>query len=202
MEKTIVIATHNPGKAKEFKEMFQALGYTIKTLKDFPEIGEIPETGTTFLENAQIKARTVAEALSGAVLADDSGLCVDVLDGAPGVYSARYAGEPADDEKNKAKLLKELTGVPKKQRTAHFMCTLVLMKPGETPVNVTGKLSGMILQAPRGTSGFGYDPLFYVPRLDKSLAELSPEKKNEISHRGHAIAKLRQNLPDWLTKKD
>lgn len=198
MKKTIIIATNNEGKAAEFKEIFNQHGYEVKTLRDFPEIPEIPETGSTFSENALQKANEISRRLNTIVLADDSGLEVDALDGRPGIYSARYAGEHGNDEKNNGKLLKELKDVPEEKRTANFHCTLVLVGPEREPLFVEGEISGSILTEPQGTNGFGYDPLFYIPKLDRSMAELTSEEKNELSHRGIAIKKLEKYLPEWL----
>lgn len=196
--KTIIIATKNKGKAKEFQEIFKKYGYDIKTLLDYPEIGDVPETGETFKENALQKATTISEQLDTIVLADDSGLEVDVLDGAPGIYSARYAGEHGNDYKNNEKLLHDLNDVPKEKRHANFHCSLALVGPGKKNLTVEGNVHGYILNEPRGENGFGYDPLFYVPEEDKSMAELSAEKKNEISHRAKAIQALESQLESWL----
>ena len=198
MKKTIIIATNNEGKAAEFKEIFNQHGYEVKTLRDFPEIPEIPETGSTFSENALQKANEISRRLNTIVLADDSGLEVDALDGRPGIYSARYADEHGNDGKNNEKLLKELKNVPEEKRTANFHCTLVLVGPEREPLFVEGEISGSILTEPQGTNGFGYDPLFYIPKLDRSMAELTSEEKNELSHRGIAIKKLEKYLPEWL----
>lgn len=198
MEKTIIIATQNEGKAKEFKEIFNNLGYDIKTLLDFPEIGDIPETGSSFLENALQKATAISNKFHAIVLADDSGLEVDALDGAPGIYSARYAGEHGNDEKNNGKLLKELKYVPYEDRTARFHCSLVLVGPSRDSLAVKGEVEGIILNEARGTNGFGYDPLFYIPEMKKSMGELTSEEKNSISHRAIAIKELEKHLADWL----
>lgn len=198
MEKTIIIATQNEGKAKEFKEIFNNLGYGIKTLLDFPEIGDIPETGSSFLENALQKATAISNEFHAIVLADDSGLEVDALDGAPGIYSARYAGEHGNDEKNNEKLLKELKDVPYENRTARFHCSLVLVGPSRDSLAVKGEVEGVILNEARGTNGFGYDPLFYIPEKEKSMGELTSEEKNSISHRAIAIKELEKDLADWL----
>lgn len=198
MEKTIIIATQNEGKAKEFKEIFNNLGYGIKTLLDFPEIGDIPETGSSFLENALQKATAISNEFHAIVLADDSGLEVDALDGAPGIYSARYAGEHGNDEKNNEKLLKELKDVPYENRTARFHCSLVLVGPSRDSLAVKGEVEGVILNEARGTNGFGYDPLFYIPEKEKSMGELTSEEKNSISHRAMAIKELEKDLADWL----
>ena len=196
--KTIIIATNNVGKAKEFKSLFAEFGYEIKTLHDFPEIGDVEETGNTFYANALQKATFISRTLDTIVLADDSGLEVDALDGAPGIYSARFAGEHGNDQKNNEKLLEELKDTPVEERTANFHCSLVLVGPQKEPLHVVGTVDGFILQKPQGDNGFGYDPLFFVPTLDKSMAELTSDQKNEISHRAKAIVKLRDHLNEWL----
>lgn len=196
--KTIIIATNNKGKAKEFKSLFAEYGYKIKTLHDFPEIRDVEETGNTFYANALQKATFISQALDTTVLADDSGLEVDALDGAPGIYSARFAGEHGNDQKNNEKLLEELKNTPEEERTANFHCSLVLVRPDKEPLHVVGTVDGLILQEPKGDNGFGYDPLFFVPELDKSMAELTSDQKNAISHRAQAIIKLRDHLDEWL----
>jgi len=198
MNKTIIIATHNKGKAKEFKSLFKEYGYGVKTLHDYPEIGEVPETGDTFEENALQKASAISEELDTIVLADDSGLEVTALNGKPGIYSARFAGEHGNDQKNNEKLLKELENVKEENRTANFHCSLALVGPGKEPLFVEGNIEGRILFGPQGENGFGYDPLFYIPSLKKSMAELSNEEKNQISHRAKAIENLRDHLGKWL----
>lgn len=190
--KEIIVATKNKGKTKEFAEMFQPLGFTVKTLLDFPDAPDIEETGETFAENAVLKAKGISEYFNKIVIADDSGLCVDALDGKPGVYSARYAGEGKDDEANLQKVLQELKGVPYEERTAHFHCTLALVIPGKEPVIVEGKVEGYIIDEKRGENGFGYDPIFYVPEYGKTTAEMSSDEKNKISHRGRALEKLNE----------
>ncbi len=199
---TLLIATRNAGKTKEFREAFGALGIEVKDLRDIEGIPDIEETGETFADNAFIKAKVVADIASLPVLADDSGLCVDALGGAPGVYSARYSGEGATDAKNNAKLLAELaavgakadtggSGSPEALSAARFVCALALYDPAdESLVQVEGTVEGFILREPRGADGFGYDPLFWVPSHDRSMAELSVSEKNAISHRGNAIVKL------------
>ena len=198
MNKTIIIATHNKGKAKEFKSLFKEYGYAIKTLHDYPEIDEVPETGDTFDENALQKASAISEELGTIVLADDSGLEVDALNGQPGIYSARYSGEHGNDQKNNEKLLKELENIKEEDRTANFHCSLALVGPGKEPLFVEGNIEGRILFEPQGENGFGYDPLFYIPTLKRSMAELSNEEKNKISHRAKAIENLRDHLDEWL----
>lgn len=197
-DKTIMIATGNMGKAKEFEKMFAKAGYQIKTMKDFPELPEVQETGQTFEENARLKAETIANILQCPVLADDSGLTVDALGGMPGIYSARFAGEQKSDASNNAKLLHELTDVADENRTAQFHCTLVFAAPQKESLVVDGIWNGRIARIPRGENGFGYDPLFIVDGLEKTSAELTPEEKNEISHRGQAMKKLDGLWQAWL----
>jgi XTP/dITP diphosphohydrolase len=199
---TIVLATRNQGKTKEFREAFQRLGVHIKDLHEFEGIPPIEESGETFVENAYLKAKIVAEAVSLLVLADDSGLCVDALDGAPGVYSARYAGEEAKDADNNAKLLRELrlkgetvrssrSSDPELLSSARFVCSLVLYDPEDgSQLQAEGSVEGFILSETRGADGFGYDPLFWIPSYNRSMAELTVEEKNKISHRGQALNRL------------
>ncbi|MEG2708097.1 MAG: RdgB/HAM1 family non-canonical purine NTP pyrophosphatase, partial [Vagococcus sp.] len=158
---------------KEFESMFKEQGYKIKTLLDYPDVPDVEETGKTFEENARLKAETIAKAFNTIVLADDSGLKVDALNGQPGVYSARYAGEMKSDAANNAKLLHELYGVPKEKRGAQFYCTLVLAAPGKESLVVVGELEGEIGSIPKGDNGFGYDPLFVMPERNQTMAELS-----------------------------
>ncbi|MET3290471.1 XTP/dITP diphosphatase [Brevibacillus fluminis] len=191
-EKKVVLATRNQGKVKEFNKMFAELGYTAVSLADFPDAPDVVEDGDTFEANAVKKAVETASFLGCAVLADDSGLEVDALNGAPGVYSARYAGEHGNDEANWRKLLAELEGVPDEKRTARFRCTLAYVAPGEAPVIATGTCEGMIAHEPKGTNGFGYDPVFYLPERGCMMAEIDPATKNQISHRAAAMHKLMQ----------
>lgn len=197
-EKTIVIATRNPGKAKEFAALFAEEGYQTKTLLDYPDLPDVEETGTTFEENARLKAETIAQILQQPVLADDSGLAVDALNGMPGIFSARFAGERKSDAANNAKLLHELTDVPDEKRTAHFHCTLVFAAPQKDSLVVEADWDGRIGRIPKGENGFGYDPLFIVPGFEKSSAELTSEEKNEISHRGMAVKELEKVWKKWL----
>lgn len=159
-------------------------------------IGSVPETGLTFVENAIIKARHASSESGLAALADDSGIEVDYLRGAPGIYSARYSGDDATDAANNEKLLRELEGVPAPQRTARFQCVIVFLRHAldPTPIIASGTWAGTVLTAPRGESGFGYDPLFYVPALGQTVAELAPEEKTHRSHRGQALARLCEAL--------
>ncbi|MDT2400400.1 ribonuclease PH [Enterococcus avium] len=197
-KKTIVIATRNPGKAKEFAALFAKEGYQIKTLLDYPDLPDVEETGTTFEENARLKAETIGQLLQQPVLADDSGLVVDALNGMPGIFSARFAGERKSDAANNAKLLHELTNVPDEQRTAHFHCTLVFAAPQKESLVVEADWDGRIARIPQGDNGFGYDPLFIVPGYDKTSAELTSEEKNKISHRGMAVKELERTWKEWL----
>ncbi|AUI70735.1 XTP/dITP diphosphatase [Companilactobacillus alimentarius] len=196
--KEIIIATKNPGKAREFKSVFAGEDFKLKTLLDFPDFPEIRETGSTFQENATLKAHAVMERFNLPTIADDSGLQVDALYGQPGVRSARYAGDH-DDAANNAKLLSELGGVPKDKRTARFVSTLVFANPkNEHDLVVEGEVKGLIGTLPQGDDGFGYDPLFYLPELDKTMAQITVDQKNQISHRGNALKKLEKQWQDWI----
>ena len=192
--KTIVLASRNQGKIREIQAMLAELGISLFSLNDYPEIPEIVEDGKSFLENALKKGRTVAEATGEIVLADDSGLEVDALGGAPGIYSARYAGADADDLQNNRKLLHDLKGVPAANRGAAFRCVLVLYPPDGRYEALEGRWEGRIAEAPLGKGGFGYDPLFFLPGEGMTVAQLSPEVKNRVSHRAQAFAKLKERL--------
>ncbi|CAN7299245.1 XTP/dITP diphosphatase [Rossellomorea sp. LjRoot5] len=198
MTKRVIIATKNRGKAKEFQHMFAPYGYEVQTLLDLPHIEDVEETGVTFEENAILKAETVARELGELVIADDSGLSIDALEGRPGVYSARYAGEEKSDEANMAKVLEELESVEESDRTARFYCVLAIAGPDMETKTVTGSCEGMILRDKRGTNGFGYDPIFFVPSLGKTMAELTQDEKSQISHRGHALKKLGNMISDLV----
>jgi len=169
-------------------------------LGDFPEIGEIEETGTTFAENSLLKARTVAQATGLVALADDSGLEADALDGAPGVYSARYSGEGATDEKNNLKLLDVLKDVPDAARGCRFVSVVAAVAPNGAELLAEGRWEGRVLHAPRGSGGFGYDPLFLDLELGRSAAELTPAEKNARSHRGRALRALLADWPDFWAR--
>lgn len=192
--KEAIIATHNPGKVKEFKEILEPRGYDVKSLAEIGFTEEIEETGHTFEENAILKAEAVAKAVNKMVIADDSGLSIDNLGGRPGVYSARYAGEQKDDQANIEKVLSELKGIEKEQRTARFRCALAVSIPGEETKTVEGQVEGYIAEEPRGEYGFGYDPIFIVKDKDKTMAELTSDEKNKISHRADALKKLSKLL--------
>ncbi|WP_042459318.1 XTP/dITP diphosphatase [Neobacillus dielmonensis] len=200
--KEVIIATKNPGKAREFEHIFAPRGIAVRTLLDFPDIPEVEETGSTFEENAILKAETISKTLNRMVIGDDSGLMVDALDGRPGIFSARYAGEPKNDQNNTNKLLSELQDVPEEKRTARFYCALATAIPGRETFTVHGTCEGRILEEPRGTNGFGYDPVFYVPDQGVSMAELTSDEKNKISHRANALKKLDAVLDDLLERAD
>ena len=189
----IVLATHNRGKMKEMSSILAHLPVKLLTLDDFPQIGEIPETGETLKENAFIKAETVHQKTGLPALADDTGLEVDALDGAPGVHSSRYDGETATFEDNCRKMLQEMDGIPTEERTARFHTVIAFVSDSGTEWT-EGMVEGRILENKRGDGGFGYDPLFYYPPLKKTFAELNSEQKNNISHRGKALRNFCQIL--------
>jgi XTP/dITP diphosphohydrolase len=189
--KKLVLASGNQGKLAEFKALFAKLAIEVLPLSDFG-VESPEETGLSFIENAILKARHASKATGLPALADDSGLAIDALNGAPGIYSARYAGLGVTDADNIDKALKSLAGVPEAQRGARFHCVLALMQHAEDPMPLIahGAWSGRILSARVGDGGFGYDPIFYVPEKDCAAAQLSKDEKNAISHRGKAIAEL------------
>jgi len=191
----IVLATGNQGKVKELGELLAPLDFTIVAQSEF-DVPDVAETGTTFVENAIIKARHAAAITGLPAIADDSGLAVDYLQGAPGIYSARFAGEGATDQQNLEKLLVELHNVPSKQRGARFHCVLVFMRHAEdpTPLICHGAWEGTITTESYGDGGFGYDPIFYVPSENCCSAQLSRERKNALSHRGQALRQLEHLL--------
>ncbi|HLR62629.1 MAG TPA: XTP/dITP diphosphatase [Lentibacillus sp.] len=191
----MIIATKNSGKAKEFKTFFAEYGIKAVSLSELShEIEDIEETGSTFEKNAELKAEQIAELLQSPVLADDSGMVVDALDGRPGVFSARFAGEPKDDQKNIDKVLAELLDVEAANRTARFVCVLAVSAPGEETVFRKGYCDGRIADTQAGHNGFGYDPIFIPKGYSETMAQLSSDVKNQISHRSDAIRQLR----DWV----
>lgn len=195
MKQTIVLATHNAGKIRELKTILQPLGYDVKAVHEIcPHIEEPEETGKTFAENARLKATYYLKATGLPCLADDSGIIADALQGRPGVYSARFAGPECDDEKNNQKLIQELSAFPPEKRTAYYACVLVLLFPDGREIEAEGRCQGVIRDFYAGSNGFGYDPLFYVPAEGKTMAELSMDEKNAISHRGKALRKLVEAL--------
>jgi len=198
----LVIATKNQNKLVEFKEILKDSNITIKSLADFGPIPEVIEDGDTLDENAYKKAYHTARILGLPAIADDSGLIVETLGGAPGVYSARYAGPEATDQENCAKLLKELAG--KKNRKAHFSCVLSIAVPSGPALTYESRCDGVILRETRGVSGFGYDPLFYFEEYGKTFAELTMEEKNNVSHRGKALKEVKAELSmitKWLEQR-
>lgn len=200
MKEEVIIATKNPGKAKEFAEIFSSRGIVVRTLLEYPEIPDVEETGKTFEENAILKAETVARLLNKMVISDDSGLIIDALDGRPGIYSARYAGEEKNDEANIDKVLRELAGVSENKRSARFYCALAVAIPGKEAVTISGTCEGSILENRYGSNGFGYDPIFFVSEKGCSMAELPAEEKNKISHRAQALQKLDGVLDSLLER--
>ena len=195
MSRTLVAATGNRGKLAELQRLLDGLGWEVVAQSAFG-VEPPPEDGLTFVENALIKARHAAERTGRPALADDSGIVVDALGGAPGVHSARYAGEGGDDAANNEKLLRTLAGVPEAERTARFECAVVWLRDPRDPVPLIarGTWSGRVLEAPQGTNGFGYDPLFLDPATGGTAAELPPERKDALSHRGQALWALRAML--------
>ncbi|KLV05153.1 XTP/dITP diphosphatase [Photobacterium ganghwense] len=193
----LVLATGNQGKVREMASLLADFGFDVVAQSDY-NVSSVAETGTTFVENAIIKARHAAKETGLPAIADDSGLEVDFLQGAPGIYSARFAGEEASDEDNLQKLLAAMDGVPEEQRTARFHCVLVMMRHADdpTPLVCHGTWEGSILTETRGENGFGYDPIFWVPEDQCSSAELAPARKKQLSHRGQALSKLFAALKD------
>jgi XTP/dITP diphosphohydrolase len=189
--KEIVLASSNPGKVREINQLLADLDLHVQPQSEYG-VEDADETGLTFVENAILKARNAAQHTGRPAIADDSGIEVDALNGAPGIYSARFAGAGASDRDNLEKLLNDLQGVPEAERTARFQCLLVYLRHAAdpTPLICQGTWGGRILTAPRGEHGFGYDPVFYVPTHACSSAELPPEVKNSLSHRGQALRKL------------
>ncbi|WP_163557964.1 XTP/dITP diphosphatase [Halomonas sp. NO4] len=187
----LVLASANSGKLREFNQLLVPLGVRVQPQADFG-VGDVEETGLTFVENALLKAREASRVSGLPALADDSGLEVDALNGQPGIYSARYAGEPRSDARNNAKLLEALAAVPVAARRARYWCVLVLLRHAEDPVPLIVQRSwkGEISSEPRGDGGFGYDPLFWLPDQGKTAAQLAAEEKNRLSHRGRALQAL------------
>jgi XTP/dITP diphosphohydrolase len=199
--KRLVVATSNVGKLREFRSLLAGLPYELSSLAELG-LPSPAETGSSFQENAALKARHAAASSGFAAVADDSGIEVDALGGAPGIHSARYAGAGADDGANNAKLMTALRGVPREQRRARYRCALVLVETLDAaPLTAEAAWEGLILDAPRGSGGFGYDPYFWLPELDKTAAELTPEEKNRLSHRGKAMRALREALLARLEAK-
>ncbi|MCK5679878.1 XTP/dITP diphosphatase [bacterium] len=193
MNTRLVLATANQGKLKELQALLKESRVELATLRDFPRLTMPEETGLTFVENAKLKAQAVVEATGCWALSDDSGLVVDALDGAPGVYSARYAGFQASDTENNQKLLQDLAQIPDEKRNAAFVCVVVIASPDTNDEYIfTGSCQGRIAREPTGYEGFGYDPVFLpAPKFNFSMAQLTPDEKSSISHRGQALEQLK-----------
>lgn len=194
--KKLVVASGNTHKVQEVKKILAPMGFHVRSMKEIKKELDIQEDGGSFEENALIKARALSAISREIVLADDSGLEVEALDGAPGIYSARYAGVHGDDQANNDRLLRELEDVPWEKRGARFYCAIAVVFPHGEEIVVNGECKGFIGYDPKGTNGFGYDPLFYIPELGKTFAQLEPEEKNRISHRSRALKKLGMILQD------
>jgi XTP/dITP diphosphohydrolase len=199
MKMKIILATQNQGKIKELQELLMDEDIIVLSLSDIPDWEDVEENGATFAENAAIKARETVRRTGLVALADDSGLEVDALNGAPGVHSARFAGEPKDDERNNDKLLHLLEKIPQDKRTARFRCALVVATPSGKEYLTEGTVEGQILTERRGTDGFGYDPIFYLPEYARTMAELNLTEKNRLSHRAQAFRKV---IPILKSLKD
>lgn len=196
----LLLATTNQHKIDEYRAIFSAMPFQLRSLRDFRIETDVEETGSTFAENAELKALTYARLSGQLSLADDSGLAIDALNGAPGIYSARFAGRDTSYEERFRLILAQLKDVPVEQRTARFVCAITIAEPSGYYRTVEGVIEGVIADAPRGENGFGYDPIFFVPELGKTTAELPPEQKNHISHRGRAAQLAAALLRDWPDK--
>lgn len=195
--RALLLATTNRHKLDEYRAIFSTLPFTLLSLADIRLDMDVEETGTTFLENAELKAHAYAQASGMLSLADDSGLEIDALGGAPGVYSARFAGVNTPYEERFRLIFERMQGIPQSQRTARFRCVISVAEPSGYCRSVEGVMEGVIADAARGAHGFGYDPIFLLPELGKTSAELPPEQKNRISHRGRAARKARELLENW-----
>ena len=196
----LVLASNNKGKLKEIKALAGPFGIDVRTAAELGFTEDVEETGDTFEANARLKAVAVAKALGRPALADDSGLMVEALGGAPGVHSARYAGEH-DDAANNRKLMAELAGLAPEKRKAAFVCVMICRKPDGGEIMAQGRLEGVIASRPAGENGFGYDPVFFIPEKGLTAAQISREDKNAISHRGNALRALMEKLPEFLGKE-
>lgn len=198
--KKLIVASNNKHKISEIKQILRDFPFQILSMQEAGINTDVDENGSTFEENAHIKAIEIYKALGKkyAVLADDSGLIVDILNGEPGVFSARYSGVHGNDKKNNEKLLYNLKGIEFEKRKAHFICAIELIFDENNIIDVQGSVEGYIIEEERGIDGFGYDPLFYVPKFNKTFAEITSEEKNSISHRGEALKKLKKKVKDYL----
>ncbi|THB65396.1 MAG: XTP/dITP diphosphatase [Desulfovibrio sp.] len=197
---TLVLASHNKGKVAELKALLESFPVRVQGLDAYPGIGEIPETGETFEENAAIKAEAVCRLTGRIALADDSGLAVDFLGGAPGVYSARYSDPGATPERNNEKLLRELSDVPRDKRTARFICVMTAQAPCGETLTARGEWPGVIAETLQGQGGFGYDPVFFDPEAGMTAAQMEPAFKNQRSHRGLALRALLEGWKEFLDR--
>jgi XTP/dITP diphosphohydrolase len=196
----LVLATRNPGKVREFRQLLGELPLVLKDLRDFPDAPQVVEDGESYLSNARLKALALARFTGLPCLADDSGIEVDALDGAPGIHSARFAGPGAPDEANRTLILDRLRDIPEERRRARFRCLIVVARPDGQELVAEGTCEGFITREPRGNGGFGYDPVFFYPPTRCTTAELSDEEKNQISHRANACAMLVPRLVEFLTR--
>lgn len=198
MTQKFVLATHNPDKLEEMTQILGKLGVKVVTPAELGIAVDVEETGETFAENAMLKAKSVCAAAKLPAIADDSGLCVDAMNGGPGVYSARYGGEGLDDRGRVTLLLNTMRGMP--TRSAHFSCAIACVFPNGDIITAEGQCDGSIAYAPMGTDGFGYDPVFMVPDKAKTFAQMTAEEKSKISHRGRALSKFAEKLETYLKK--
>ena len=195
----LILATSNKDKAREIAEILDGTPFVVTTMKEEGFDPDIVEDGKTFEENALIKARTVHALAKGAyVMADDSGLCIDALDGAPGIYSARFCGEDSTYPEKFAKIFEMLKDVPEEKRTAKFVCSIAVVRPDGSEFTVRGEICGVLHEKPMGDGGFGYDPIFYVPEFGMTTAQMTKEQKNSISHRGKALRAMAEKLKSEL----
>ncbi|MCR4842494.1 MAG: XTP/dITP diphosphatase [Eubacterium sp.] len=193
-EKKMIVATGNMGKLEEIRQILSDVIPNIVSMKEAGLYTDVEETGSTFVENALLKCRAVAEKTDGYVLSDDSGLVVDALDGEPGIYSSRYLGEDTSYDVKNADILRRMEGVPEEKRTARFVCAVAVITPDKREIAVEGYMEGIIGHEIKGEHGFGYDPIFFLPEYGKTSAEILPEEKNEISHRGKALRLMLEEL--------
>lgn len=196
--KEIIIATKNRGKVNEFEEMFKESGYQVTSLLDYPDSIDVEETGATFVENAILKAEAISKHYQRITIADDSGLSIDYLNGAPGIFSARYAGEDKSDAANLNRVLTELVGVPEAMRSARFHCALAIASPEKETSTVEGICEGLITEKKVGDNGFGYDPIFKPKGKEVTMAQLPKAEKNRISHRADALKKLEKVIAQYF----
>ena len=195
----LILATSNKDKAREIAEILKDMPFVVTTMKEEGFDPDIVEDGSTFEENALIKARTVHELAGNAyVMADDSGLCIDALDGAPGIYSARFCGEDSTYPEKFKKIFEMLKDVPEEKRTAKFVCSIAVVRPDGTEFTVRGEICGVLHEKPVGDGGFGYDPIFYVPEFGMTTAQMTKEQKNSISHRGKASRAMAEKLKEEI----